>query len=105
MSAAVIWAVSCVGETTLVVRTLPFQVTWAVLSKPVPVPVSTDAEPPAAADAGETAETTGTGAVTRKTCEPETPPPVWAFDTWIEADVMDAMSEASTRTVKALLDT
>ena len=40
MSAAVICAVTLVAETKLVGRGLPFQVTWAVLSKPVPLTVS-----------------------------------------------------------------
>ncbi len=76
------------------VRALPFQVTCAELSKPVPLTVSVYAEPPVDAVAGASDVTVGMTAVMENCWPAETPPPVDVLDTETKAVEMNAMSEA-----------
>jgi hypothetical protein len=64
MSAAVIAAVTWVGETYVVVRPDPFQFTVEPETKPVPLTVSVNAVPPAVAEAGLRLVVVGTGLLT-----------------------------------------
>ena len=52
MSAAVIAAVNLVEETNVVVRSVPFQRTFELDTKPLPLTVNVNADPPGVADAG-----------------------------------------------------
>ena len=75
MSAAVICAVSCVAETKVVVRLLPFQRTVEPATKLVPVTVSVKAVPLAGVDEGESDVSVGTGLVTVNVSAFDVPPP------------------------------
>ena len=59
ISAAVMFARSCVAPTNVVVRSLPFHRTTAFEAKPVPFTISVNAVPPATADVGDSDVTLG----------------------------------------------
>jgi len=69
MSAAVIAAVSCVADTYVVVRLVPFHRTTEPLTKLLPLTVSVKAAPPAFADKGLRLVVTGTGLVVPVTAD------------------------------------
>jgi hypothetical protein len=96
MSAAAIWACSCVLLTKVVVRLLPFQRTTDVMAKFVPVAVSVNAAPPAVALVGEIELSVGTGfvAVIVKVLAPDVPPPGAGLNTVTEALPVAATSLA-----------
>jgi hypothetical protein len=96
MSAAVIWACSCVLLTNVVVRSLPFQRTTEVTAKFVPVAVSVKAAPPATALVGEIELRVGTGlvAVMVNVFAAEVPPPGVGLNTVTEALPVAATSLA-----------
>src|SRR2546426_9431293 len=76
MSAAAIWACSCVPLTNVVVRSLPFQRTTDELMKLVPLTVRVKAAPPAIVLLGEIELSVGAGLLLlEKVCAPEAPPP------------------------------
>ena len=75
MSAAVIWAVSCVLLPNVVVRLLPFQRTTDEPLKFVPVTVSVNPAPPAVALAGAIEVSVGAGLLIVNVCALDVPPP------------------------------
>jgi hypothetical protein len=77
--AAVTVAVSCVEETNVVARAVPFQLTVeqeleAVPTKPVPFTVKVNPPLPAIVDVGLIEVIAGTGSLTVNVCAPDVPP-------------------------------
>jgi hypothetical protein len=96
ISAAVIWAVSCVWLTNVVGRLLPFQRTTDVMAKLLPVAVSVNATPPAVVLVGLIELSVGAGfvAVMLNVFAADVPPPGVGVNTVTEALPVAAMSLA-----------
>ena len=75
MSPVMIFAVSCVALTKVVVRLLPFQCTTELLLKFVPLTVSVMVLPPTVTLAGEMLPSVGAGLKTVKLIALVVPPP------------------------------
>ena len=97
MSVAGMAAVSWVDETYVVVRAAPFHRTEEPVTKPVPVTVRVNADPPAVAELGEMEVRVGTGlfaVLMMKVRALEVPPPGVGLKTVTDADPAVAMSAA-----------
>ena len=97
MSAARIEAVTCVEETNVVVRFVPFHLTTELEMKLVPFTVSVKAAPPAVADEGLRLAVLGTGlsgTLIVKVWALEVPPPGVGLKTVTLAVPAEAMSAA-----------
>ena len=107
MSAAVMAAVTCVAETNVVVRLVPFQRTAEPEMKFVPLTVRVKAEPPAMAEVGLKEPMVGTGllAVIVKLAPLEVPPPGAGLKTVTVAVPAVAMSAAVMAAVTCVAET
>jgi hypothetical protein len=106
MSAADIAAVSCVEETNVVGRSVPFQRTTESVTKRLPLTVSVNIAPPALADAGLRLEIVGTpGLLIVKVRALEVPPPGEGVNTFTCAVPARAMSEAGISAVNFVAKT
>jgi hypothetical protein len=79
-------AVICVALTNVVVSAVPFQLTVAPETNPVPVAVSVKAAPPTVVLVGETDVNVGTALLMPNVVVPEVPPPGVGLVTAILAD-------------------
>jgi hypothetical protein len=105
MSAAVIAAVSCVAETKVVARLLPFHCTVELETKFDPFTVSVKPAPPWRTDVGDSEETTGVGLSIVKDSAADAPPPGLGFVTVMLAVPAAAISLAVMPTVSCVADT
>ncbi|PYM31497.1 MAG: hypothetical protein DMD80_00250 [Candidatus Rokuibacteriota bacterium] len=94
MSAAAIWACSCVPLTNVVVRSLPFQRTTDELMKLVPLTVRVKAAPPTIVLLGEIQLSVGAGLLMLNVTLLDVPPPGVGVTAVTEAEPAVAMSAA-----------
>src|SRR5438093_630351 len=104
-SVAEIAAVSCVADTTVVVRAAPFQRTTEPPTKFVPVTVSVNADPPATTEAGLSVVVVGAGFVMVNVCAFDAPPPGVGLNTVTCAVPAAATSVAEIAAVSWVADT